>query len=89
MALKGNRISLSHGATFPQSYARIVSIEVKDGYVHTNVEWHADEAARTNNRLPIDEKQYSELEANVTGTIKPACYALLKSKEEFTDYDDV
>ncbi len=89
MALQLSLSNSAVGYVFPESYARIVFSRVLKDQTFIFVNFYADRAARVDDKMPVLQKEYAVLTADLVGDIFPAMYSRLKSEPDFAGSIDV
>jgi hypothetical protein len=93
MALKGNLSAEDSmvGYAFPECYARIAFTRVTKDSTFIYVLWHADEAARQNDKNPVKFWEY-EVSNNLIPQVAPtlvSSYEYLKTLPIFAGWIDI
>lgn len=93
MGLKKAKTLDNVGATFPNAYSRVLTVNTTKDRIDVVMVTYVDKAARDANLAGVDQKEYNfEFAANEAGMTKnPIAWAYdqLKTHEDYTGSEDV
>lgn len=90
MALQVNFTSERFGFTFPEAYARIVSIQSDKNITDIQVGFYTDQRARERGAHPVDGSSFRTDTTELASELFPSAYNWLKANvDEFADAIDV